>query len=391
MKTVRLRPPLAAAISVMAAGAMVIPTSVPAPAAAPYVITHAAPRVELAASVRSLLLDPPNAREFADAKAAISRLDPSVAEAAEAAPAPLNAASDAITAAYQFIQYWVDYGVQLTNYVLGFVPGGYLIASQVNIIYYNLVRPISDSVVYGLINPVVNDPLNPASYVNGLITVGQTSINALINTGIQEFNYFFGWLIPPLPPLPLAATESSVPETTQLAATSSADSEVAPEEATAQVTPSAQRHAMAATVEPAETDVVDTTVDEAAGKVAENTETAPTASTPETAPIVVTPVDTLPTKTTPTTTSAGGVQAQGEVRGGSQETTDPASKNPIPDDKTPDDKSPADTTPTEKVTTVTEPAEPTKATEPAAPAKATESTEKASDGPDKSAKAGGDE
>jgi hypothetical protein len=95
----------------------------------------------------------------------------------------------------------------LTNYVLGFIPFGGLISSQANIVYGYLVRPISDSVVYQLIVPVVNDPLNPASYVNGAIAVGQATVNGLISAGFAELNYFFGGLIPPLPFAANVATE----------------------------------------------------------------------------------------------------------------------------------------------------------------------------------------
>ena len=93
----------------------------------------------------------------------------------------------------------MSYGVDLAQYALQFIPYGYLIGNQVGIVYDTLVLPISDSVVYDLIIPVVNDPLNLASYVNGLVAVGSTTVNAFINFGIAEFNYFFGWLIPPLP------------------------------------------------------------------------------------------------------------------------------------------------------------------------------------------------
>ena len=195
----------------------------PATAGALPAPAHQAPPIDLAASTRSLVTAPPNPERFAAATAAMGRLDPASVTAVvpAAAAVPLNAASDFVVSSYQFIRYWVTYGVQVADYVLGFIPFGYAIADQVNIFYYTLILPISDSIVYNLVVPVVNDPLNLASYVNGLIAVGQTSVNAAINTGIAEFNYFFGWLIPPLPPLPLAAAARALPaeeEVTTLAA-----------------------------------------------------------------------------------------------------------------------------------------------------------------------------
>lgn len=133
---------------------------------------------------------------------------------------PQNAASDFVTSAYQFIQYWVDYGVELAGWVLGWIPGGYLIGDQINIFYDNLVRPVADTVVYNLINPVLNAPLNLGVWVNGIVDVGWSVVAGAINTGIAEANYFLGWILPPLPPLPLPPLPfAATVQTTSLAAT----------------------------------------------------------------------------------------------------------------------------------------------------------------------------
>ncbi len=216
--SVSVRSHLVAGVAALAVSATVLsPVGVSLPGPETPAIAH---RVDLAASVKPLVMEPMSPETIATARAVIERIDPEaqlpLQTAAIVAPTPQNGLSSAIISGYQFIQYWVDYGVQLADYVLGFIPYGYLIGDQVSIVYFNLVRPISDSVVYGLVVPVVNDPLNIWSYVNGAVIVGQTTINALINTGIAEFNYFFGWLIPPLPPLPLAATETTALKTEAL-------------------------------------------------------------------------------------------------------------------------------------------------------------------------------
>ncbi|OPX05691.1 hypothetical protein B1790_30900 [Mycobacterium sp. AT1] len=311
-----------------AAAVVAIPPTAPAAApAGPTAVAaqvQPAPRVELAAAVRSLLTTPPNPAHFADATAAMARLDPAGTSAVVDAPATFNAASDAIVAGYQFLRYWVTYGVQLADYVLGFVPFGYAIADQVNIVYYNLVLPISDSIVYQLVVPVVNDPLNLASYVNGLVAVGQTSVNALINTGVAEFNYFFGWLIPPLPPRPLAvAREMPVVEE----ASEVQEIQEAPEGGEAPAPgaePSASAEPTKTTAEPTKTTEPSETT-----KPSETAEPSPTAEPSEspeptkTVEPTKTPETPEPTESPkpPTTTAAGGVQAQGEVRGGNGTTT----------------------------------------------------------------------
>ena len=308
-----------------AAAVVAIPPTAPAGApAGPTAVAaqvQQAPRVELAAAVRSLISTPPNPAHFAAATAAMARLDPAGTSAAVTAPATFNAASDAIVAGYQFLRYWVTYGVQLADYVLGFVPFGYAIADQVNIVYYNLVLPISDSVVYQLVVPVVNDPLNLASYVNGLVAVGQTSVNALINTGIAEFNYFFGWLIPPLPPRPFAVAREmpvveeasevqeigTAPEVGETPETGAEPSETAEPTKTTEPSETAEPSKTAEpspTAEPSETAEPSPTAEPS--ETAEPSPTAKPSETPE------------PTESAkpPTTTTVGGVQAQGEVRGG---------------------------------------------------------------------------
>ena len=325
-----VRSRLVAGFTVIAVGVLATPppTVVPAAAQARSAEVRATPRVELAASVadtvRTFAANPPNPAHFAAAGAALGRLvsavvppapllspPPAARTRAVAPQATLNAASDGIVAAYQAIQYWVDYGVQLSSYVLQFVPFGYQISSQINIFYYDLIRPIANSVVYGLIVPVVNDPLNPASYVNGLIAVGQASVDAVVNTGIAEFNQFFGWLIPPLPPLPprplaaaatatAKAVASETPSPTSKPITD-APIDVAPVEApTNPSEPAALDTSSAETAKPAE---------EEPGKATETTES--TESTPTEATATEPMVDaaasadaTVPTPPAPTSVSA---------------------------------------------------------------------------------------
>lgn len=133
---------------------------------------------------------------------------------------PQNAASDFVTSAYQFIQYWVDYGVSVAQWALGWVPGGYLIGDQIGIFYNNLIRPVANTTVYNLINPVLNAPLNLGVWANGIADVAWSVVAGAINTGIAEANYFLGWILPPLPPLPLPPLPfAATAQTTSLAAT----------------------------------------------------------------------------------------------------------------------------------------------------------------------------
>lgn len=131
-----------------------------------------------------------------------------------------NAASDWLTSGYEFIQDWVDWGVNYASdiaYGLGGwgVPFAGLIGAQIDLFYFSLIRPIANAIFYQAVVPIVNDPLNFGVWWNSIGSAIGTSINAGINFGIAEFNYFFGWIIPPLPPLPGLATEATTLAATQ--------------------------------------------------------------------------------------------------------------------------------------------------------------------------------
>ena len=72
------------------------------------------------------------------------------------------------------------------------IPVVRIAGDQVSILWNSLAEPISNSVVFDLIDPVLNQPLNINSYINGAYAVGATTVSSLINTGIQDVNYFFG-------------------------------------------------------------------------------------------------------------------------------------------------------------------------------------------------------
>jgi len=227
---------------------------------------------------------------------------------------PLNAASDVIVNAWNAVLPWVDYGVNLSDYVLGFIPGLNIVGDQISIVYYSLVRPVANSFVVNLVAPVVNAPLNINSYINGLVTLGSVTVTSLINLGINEFNYFLGWLIPPIPPLPLAAPTTTTPAaqtvtaTARTAATAPADLPASANMNTGVAdVPAPVKSAMKGTVAP------DDGAPDVADEVTENGQK--------------TGVDAVKVPTTTTSTSTE-VAIQGEVRGVPNENTAESTKGP---------------------------------------------------------------
>ncbi|SKG08989.1 Uncharacterised protein [Mycobacteroides abscessus subsp. bolletii] len=125
--------------------------------------------------------------------------------ATASSPVVASSLTNGINQAYQFIQYWVDYGVDLAQWGAGFVPviGG-LVSAQIGIVYDNLVRPIANSFVYNLVDPILNDP-SFSNIVNSFGRFGSDIVNSVINFAWAEARYF----LPPLPPLPGLALQTT--------------------------------------------------------------------------------------------------------------------------------------------------------------------------------------
>jgi hypothetical protein len=103
-----------------------------------------------------------------------------------------NAASDLVDAIYIPVRNTIDYGVNVLQAALAPIPVVRIAGDQVSILWNSLAEPIANSVVFDLIDPVLNQPLNINSYLNGAYDVGATTVNSVIQTGINEVNYFLG-------------------------------------------------------------------------------------------------------------------------------------------------------------------------------------------------------
>ncbi|MBV8349345.1 MAG: hypothetical protein JOZ49_18030 [Mycolicibacterium sp.] len=62
-----------------------------------------------------------------------------------------------------------------------------------------MIRPVADSFVVDLVAPVVDNPLDLTTYINGFSAVGSALTTGLINFAILEAGYLFGTLFPPIP------------------------------------------------------------------------------------------------------------------------------------------------------------------------------------------------
>ncbi|WP_319436651.1 hypothetical protein [Mycobacterium sp. RTGN5] len=133
---------------------------------------------------------------------------PSLGQPPPTAPAntPIPVATgtnDAIKNIYNAVEPWVRYGFEVATYVVGWVPYVGWLSGQI-MIFYNFGERIVRSITFN----VADWLFGPLPFVQGLRNVARDSWNALVQLGIDEWNYFLPPL-PPLPPLPLAAKQAA--------------------------------------------------------------------------------------------------------------------------------------------------------------------------------------
>ncbi|MGY4711137.1 hypothetical protein ACXDF8_16505 [Mycolicibacterium sp. CBM1] len=223
---------LTAGVAALTASAIVIApvqASSPAPSRVDSVRLSAAVQPLISpVTAAAALLGAPSPAASSTVPSAAS--DTASSQTAVAAASANNAASDWVISAWNWADYWISYGAELTQYVLGWVWPLSLIGDQAPILWDNFGSPIGDATVYGLIAPVLNDPLNPAVWSAGLTVVAQTIVAATVNTAVAEFNYFIGWILPPLPPLPFPPLPSAAATTAAAATSASATPATAADE-----------------------------------------------------------------------------------------------------------------------------------------------------------------
>ncbi|WP_052960354.1 hypothetical protein [Mycobacterium sp. EPa45] len=130
-------------------------------------------------------------------------------------PSTTNA-NQAVKNIYLAVEPWVRYGFELATYAVGWVPYVGWLSGQI-MIFYNFGERIARSITFN----VADWLLGPVPFLEGLTNVARDSFNALVQLGIDEWNFFLPPL-PPLPPLPLAARQATKVTASQIAQPSSA-------------------------------------------------------------------------------------------------------------------------------------------------------------------------
>jgi hypothetical protein len=191
-----------ATIAVVTASAVVVVPSVRPPA--PDLV--ASPAIRLSVAVQPLTTRSDNIPSLADEiqMGIVPSLGAPLPTPPTIGPSPAPTGfEDAIKNTYSAIEPWVRYGFELATYAVGWIPWVGWLAPQI-MIFYNFGERIVRSLVFNSADWL----WGPLPFFEGLGNVAQDSWNALVQLGIDQWNF---WLPSfPLPPLPFAAAATGV-------------------------------------------------------------------------------------------------------------------------------------------------------------------------------------
>ena len=186
-----------AGIALVSVGAIAVAPTVQAP-------PRPVPAVQLAAATSPTVVQPP--AQQSGVLGALSRLDlskfiipasasqplPTPPQIPGPSPTPTNFEfEDAIINTYHAIEPWVRYGFELVTWGVGWIPWVGWLAPQI-MIFYNFGERIVESLVVNSANWL----WGPLPFGEGLGNVAEDSWNALVQLGIDQWNF---WGLPPLP------------------------------------------------------------------------------------------------------------------------------------------------------------------------------------------------
>jgi hypothetical protein len=191
---------LMAGVAVVMASAVVVASSVRPPA--PDLV--ASPAIRLSVATRPLTTPSDNIPSLADeiGMGIVPSLGAPLPTPPNPGPSPAPTDFNSlIKNTYLAIEPWVQYGFELVTWGVGWIPFVGWLAPQIMIFYFFGER-IAHSDVWNL-----DDWLwGSLPFLQGYVNNAVDKWNALVQLGIDEWNF---WGLPPLPPLPLAAQQTT--------------------------------------------------------------------------------------------------------------------------------------------------------------------------------------
>jgi hypothetical protein len=214
---------LTAGVATVTAATIALVPAVAEPTPEPPQTVHvASPAITLTAGVQPL-----GAASLTDVLALIVQHYVAPPSAGVPFPAPQFAPvvaptsiGNSIIGIYNAVEPWVRYGFDLAAYAVGWVPYVGWLAPQITI-FYNFGERIARSITYNIAFWLDGN----ISFGQGLANVGIDTVNAFIQLGIDQWNFWL-WPLPPLPPIfPGTALAETAELTTAAAVTEDAPSD----------------------------------------------------------------------------------------------------------------------------------------------------------------------
>jgi hypothetical protein len=207
-----LRSCLTTGVAIITATAVAFGPSVRAPApAAPHVVHVAAPTMVLTAGVQPLAGAPiTDILSFIVVPPSAGKPFPTPHFPPVVAPTSIG---NSIIGIYNAVEPWARWVADVAAYAVGWVPYVGWLSGQIPI-FYNFGERIARSITYNIAYWLDGK----ISFGQGLINVGYDTVNAFIQLGIDQWNFWL-WPLPPLPPIFPGALAATTAEVTTAAVT----------------------------------------------------------------------------------------------------------------------------------------------------------------------------
>ena len=123
-----------------------------------------------------------------------------------------NSLGSTIKNVYNRVEPWVQWGFEIAEWAVDWIPWVGWLAPQVMIFYHfgeRIVRSITFNIADWIDHAI--------TFREGLRNVAVDTVNSFIQLGYDEWDFFF-WFLPPLPPLPTAADPATAELTMAMSA-----------------------------------------------------------------------------------------------------------------------------------------------------------------------------
>lgn len=122
---------------------------------------------------------------------------------------------------YNAVEPWARWVADVAAYAVGWIPYVGWLSGQIPI-FYNFGERIARSITYNIAYWLDGN----ISFGQGLVNVGIDTVNAFIQLGIDQWNFWL-WPLPPLPPIFPGALAATTAEVTTVAVTAAATGDAA--------------------------------------------------------------------------------------------------------------------------------------------------------------------